>query len=179
MLNRLEETHKEFTLLIKWIFSLIDASEFYLNITDHNAFKAIFDKTTHADMLLYDYFDEDDAKESKKFLEKYLHTNYHELFKHYEVAVIVKNLLADSKNILFYVRYLSNLHNNGYDFIPSIFVGIASETDHIPIEAQKEYWNEAAYSKAQKSLHEYNSLIINEVKKLQERLLNEGIRINA
>ena len=172
--------NKEFALLVKWVYSLIDENEFYLHITDQNLFNAIFDKTTHADMLLYDYFDVDDVKKSKKFLEEYLRTNYHKLFRYYEVAIIVENLLvADYKDMLLYVRYLSSLHNNGYDFIPSVFVGIDSETDHIPIEDQKKYWNETAYLKAQEPLHEYNTFIIDEATKLQEMLLNNGVKIDS
>ena len=65
---------------------------------------------------------------------------------------MLDHMINDSRELLSGLRHLSSMASSGFDFIPVIFVGLASETKTVPTTDQSHLWEESAYIEAQQPL---------------------------
>jgi len=81
----------------------------------------------------------------------------------YQAETLATRMLSGEISLLTGLRKLASLHNNGYDFIPVIFVGLASETDCVPEEGQYQQWEPLALAQQLAKLEFYKPRIIAEL----------------
>src|SRR6185369_14869772 len=94
-------------------------------------------------------------------------------FERYRVERIASRMLSGQLDLLTGLRELVALHHSGYSFIPIVFVGLESETDTVPEQAQYSQWQPTAVARQLERLSWYQPSILKELHTLLEELQSQ------
>jgi hypothetical protein len=99
---------------------------------------------TYVDLISADYCGRD-AGGVREVCASLLEHHHPGALRRYRVARILESMVqGDDAALLAGLRRLVRLHQQGYDFIPTTFVGLDSETDSIPSPQTHHLWEPSA-----------------------------------
>ena len=92
-----------------------------------------------------------------------------------DVLEICQSVIKGSTGVIDASRKLRNLHYQMFQNVDDdfrIFIGIESETDHLPVGDERQYWDVAVLSEKDKEIAEYEDKVIKVVVESCKKLID-------